>query len=49
MYEPMRLILTDGTDRQGSQSTLHADLEASGTIPLHEDCYSRGDDARESA
>ena len=39
MYEPMRVLLPDGTSRRGSALTLGELIEAGGNRVLHEYCY----------
>jgi hypothetical protein len=39
VYEPIRVLLTDGTLREGSRLTLGEDLGAPGTLALHESCH----------
>ena len=38
MYEPMRLILRDGSERTGSRLTLRDELSQPGSVVLHEGC-----------
>ena len=39
VYEPMRLLLPDGTHRPGSRLTLRDQLDAPGSTAVHERCY----------
>lgn len=38
-YEPVRVLLRDGTDRRGSLVTLREMLQAPGSAALHDHCY----------
>ncbi len=39
VYEPARLLLSDGTERHGSALTLRDQLKTPGGIIVHERCY----------
>ena len=39
VYEPMRLLAPDGTDRRGSRLTLGDQLDVPGSTALHEYCH----------
>jgi hypothetical protein len=49
VYEPVRVMLVDGTELVGSALTLGEQLEPSGSVALHGRCYDafaqRRDDA----
>ncbi len=38
VYEPMRVILCDGSERTGSRLTLRDELRQPGSVALHKDC-----------
>ncbi len=38
VYEPMRVILRDGSERTGSRLTLRDELRQPGSVALHGDC-----------
>ena len=39
VYEPVLLILSNGSNRRGSALTLGDQLDAPGSIVVHEQCY----------
>jgi len=39
VYEPVRVVLSDGTDRHGSLLSLDDELRMRGSIVVHERCY----------
>ena len=39
VYEPVRVLLSDGSNRRGSALTLGGKLAAPGGIVMHERCY----------
>jgi hypothetical protein len=39
VYEPARLLLSDGTEQHGSRLTLGEELGMLGGILVHEHCY----------
>ena len=41
-YEPLVVLLSDGTNRQGSLLTLSAELSTPGHLALHEACHLGG-------
>jgi hypothetical protein len=42
VYEPVHVILRDGSDLKGSQLTLGPELERPGSAALHDQCYRSG-------
>ncbi len=43
VYEPIRVILRDGSERTGSRLTLNAELRQPGSVVLHEHCHAPSD------
>jgi len=39
VYEPLRVILSDGAELNGSRLTLGTELESEGRLAFHERCY----------
>jgi hypothetical protein len=39
VYEPIRVILRDGTERMGSRLTLDAELRQPWSVAIHEHCH----------
>jgi len=39
VYEPMVVILPDGSKRAGSHLTLKSELNEPGSVALHEECH----------
>ena len=47
VYEPIRALLPDASERQGSLLKLEAELQAPGVIAVHEHCYEKFMQTRE--
>ena len=39
VYEPMMVVLRDGSERAGSRLTLKSELNEPGNVALHEQCH----------
>jgi hypothetical protein len=49
VYEPVRVVLSDGTERHGSPLTLGDQLGISGSVIVHEHCYEAFEGGRTDA
>lgn len=41
VYEPVRVVLCDGSELRGSWLTLARELRAPGSVAVHESCYAQ--------
>jgi hypothetical protein len=46
IYEPLRVVRPDGSERRGSVLTLGEDIRAAGGVVMHERCDARDQDPK---